>query len=149
MKHYDQTGETPLPQSGTFNNNVLTMAVGRTVLEEIYTEDAARDLNARGDDLRARLDGLADKHGLPVRFTGAGSMLNVHFTAAPIRAPRDVRRTDLRKRDLFHFDMMDQNHFLARTGMIVLSLPMTETEIAGLVAAVDEFFFSRGSLLAD
>lgn len=149
MKHYDQTGEKPLPQSGTFNNNVLTMAVGRTVLEEIYTEDAARDLNARGDDLRARLDGLADKHGLPVRFTGAGSMLNVHFTAAPVRAPRDVRGTDLRKRDLFHFDMMDQNHFLARTGMIVLSLPMTETEIAGLVAAVDEFFFSRKSLLAD
>lgn len=147
MRHYDQTGEKPLPQAGTFNNNVLTMTAGLAALEEIYTEDAARDLNARGDDLRRRLNTLAGKHGLPVQFTGVGSMLNIHFTAEPIRAPEDILKTDLRKRDLFHFDMMDQDHFLARTGMITLSLPMTETEIEAIAAAVDEFLVSRKSLL--
>ncbi len=148
MERYDQTGGNPLPQAGTFNNNVLTMRAGLAALEEIYTEDAARGLNARGDDLRARLNALAGGHGVPVRFTGAGSMLNVHFTDGPVRAPEDARKADPRKRALFHFDMMDQDRFLARTGMIVLSLPMTEAETDGLAAAVDEFFASRKTLLA-
>ena len=149
MQHYDPAGDKPLPQAGTFNNNVLTMVAGRVALEEIYTEEAARELNANGDDLRTRLNVLAERHGVPVQFTGVGSMLNIHFTGDPIRSPIDVHNTDLRKRDLFHFDMMDQNQYLARSGMIALSLPMTETEFEGFVSAVDEFFASRKSLLAD
>ena len=149
MQRFDQTGDNPLPQAGTFNNNVLTMAAGLAALEEIYTEDAARELNATGDDLRTKLNALAEKHGVPVQFTGVGSMLNIHFTADPIRSPDDVHKTDVRKRDLFHFDMMDQDQFLARSGMIALSLPMTGAEIDVFVAAVDEFFASRRSLLAD
>ncbi|MBH62064.1 MAG: aspartate aminotransferase family protein [Alphaproteobacteria bacterium] len=149
MTRYDQAGEDPLPQAGTFNNNVLTMTAGLAALEEIYTESAARDLNDRGDDFRHRLNELAKTHGVPVQFTGYGSMLNIHFTADPILSPQDMHKTDLRKRDLFHFDMMDQAQYLARSGMIVLSLPMTDSEIDSFVAAVDEFFASRKSLLAD
>jgi glutamate-1-semialdehyde 2,1-aminomutase len=149
MQRFDQSGDNPLPQSGTFNNNVLTMAAGLAALEEIYTEDVARELNATGDDLRTKLNALAEKHGVPVQFTGVGSMLNIHFTADPVRSPDDFHKTDVRKRDLFHFDMMDQDQFLARSGMIALSLPMTGAEIDVFVAAVDEFFASRRSLLAE
>lgn len=149
MQRYDQTGEKPLPQAGTFNNNVLTMTAGLAALEEIYTEDAARELNARGDDLHARLNDLTKKHGLPVQFTGVGSMINIHFTADPVRSPDDFHKTDARKRDLFHFDMMDQSQFLARSGMITLSLPMTDAEVDTFAAAVDEFFASRKTLLAE
>jgi hypothetical protein len=64
-----------------------------------------------------------------------------------MRGPTDVHRTDLRKRDLFHFDMMEHAHYHARTGMIALSLPMPDADCDGLAAAVDEFFVSRKSLL--
>lgn len=149
MERFDPTGEKPLPQAGTFNNNVLTMVAGRVAIEEIYTEDAARELNASGSDLRSQLNALAERHGVPVQFTGVGSMLNIHFTGDPIRSPIDVHKTDVRKRNLFHFDMMDQQQYLARSGMITLSLPMTGAEIDGFVAAVDEFFASRKSLLVE
>lgn len=149
MARYDQTGEDPLPQAGTFNNNVLTMTAGLAALDEIYTESVARDLNDRGEDFRNRLNELANSHDVPVQFTGYGSMLNVHFTTDHIRSPHDIRKTDLRKRDLFHFDMIDQNQYLARSGMIVLSLPMTAIETDSFVGAVDEFFASRKSLLVE
>ena len=54
-----------LPHAGTFNQNVLTMSAGLTGLTEIYTPERALAFNARGDQLRARLQELADKRGLP------------------------------------------------------------------------------------
>src|SRR6201996_7410071 len=60
---FDPRRNDALPHAGTFNNNVLTMSAGLTGLTEIYTPEAARGLNGRGDALRARLNGLCRKAG--------------------------------------------------------------------------------------
>jgi glutamate-1-semialdehyde 2,1-aminomutase len=146
---FDPRRADALPHAGTFNNNVLTMNAGLTGLTEIYTAEAAHALNARGDALRTRLNALCAAADAPVQFTGIGSMLAVHMMRGPIRTPEDAARGDAKLKELFFFDMLAHGIWLARRGMMALSLPIGDAECDKLADAVSEFLQSRASLLKD
>jgi glutamate-1-semialdehyde 2,1-aminomutase len=148
MGLFDPRRAGALPHAGTFNNNVLTMAAGYASLTEVYTPDACRALNALGEDLRARLNGVVASRGLPMQFTGIGSMLSVHMTGAPLRTWSDTAQGNAKARDLFFFDLVAAGFWLARRGMMVLSLPVTAADCDRLVRVVEEFAEARGALLA-
>ncbi|MBN8926009.1 MAG: aspartate aminotransferase family protein [Rhodospirillales bacterium] len=147
MDLFDPRRPDALPHAGTFNNNVLTMAAGLTGLTEIYTPEAAQALNARGDALRTRLNGLCEAAGAPIQFTGIGSMFAIHTVRGPIRSPADAARGDAKLKELFFFDMLAHGIWLARRGMFTLCLPIGDAECDKLAAAVEEFLSSRRSLL--
>jgi glutamate-1-semialdehyde 2,1-aminomutase len=147
MDRYDPRRKDAFAHAGTFNNNVLTMSAGIAALTEVYTPAACAALNARGEALRERLNGLARTADVAMQFTGIGSMMAVHFTAAPVRRSEDVAGTDARLKELFFFDMLAAGVWLARRGMINLSLPIGEAECAQFAAAVEEFLASRRVLL--
>ncbi len=147
MDLFDPRRPDALPHAGTFNNNVLTMSAGLTGLTEIYTSDASRALNARGDALRERLNGLCRAADAPLQFTGIGSMLAVHAMHGPVRSPADVAKGDAKLKELFFFDMLAQGIWLAKRGMMTLSLPIGDAECDKLAGAVEEFLASRRSLL--
>lgn len=126
-----------LSHAGTFNNNVLTMAAGIAGLEQVYTREAASDLNARGDKLREQLNqALAP---MAMQFTGQGSVMNLHPTGLLIRRPSDIPtdRNDLR--DLFFFHLLECGIYSARRGLFALSLPLTERELSRLTSATQAF----------
>ncbi|HWA79929.1 MAG TPA: aminotransferase class III-fold pyridoxal phosphate-dependent enzyme [Acetobacteraceae bacterium] len=148
LERFDPRRADALPHAGTFNNNVLTMSAGIAGLTEIYTKEAAEALNARGEGLRTRLNALCQQHGAPMQFTGIGSMMTVHFTAAPIRAPEDWATADPRLKELFFFDLLAAGFWIARRGMINLSLMTGEAECERLAEAVEEFLQARRPLLA-
>jgi glutamate-1-semialdehyde 2,1-aminomutase len=148
MDLFDPRRANALPHAGTFNNNVLTMSAGLAGLTEVYTPDAARALNARGDALRERLNALCRRHDAPMQFTGIGSMFAVHFTRDPVRSPADAAKGDQKLKELFFFDMLAQGIWLARRGMFAMCLPISDAECDKLAAAVEEFLASRRSLLA-
>ncbi len=147
MDLFDPRRPGALPHAGTFNNNVLTMSAGLTGLSEIYTPDAARALNARGDALRERLNGLCRAAGAPLQFTGIGSMLAVHAMRGAVRSPADAAKGDAKLKELFFFDMLAHGIWLARRGMFALSLPIGDAECDRLAGAVEEFLGSRRSVL--
>ena len=147
MDLFDPRRQDALPHAGTFNNNVLTMTAGLTGLTNVYTPEAARALNARGDDLRARLNALCEKANAPLQFTGIGSMLAVHTMRGPINSPEDAAQADPKLKELFFFDMLAHGIWLARRGMMTLSLPIGDAECNALAAAVEEFLSVRRSLL--
>ncbi len=147
MDLFDPRRPDALPHAGTFNNNVLTMNAGLVGLTEVYTPDAARVLNARGDALRERLNRLCVAADAPVQFTGIGSMLAVHTVRGSIRSPQDVARGDPRLKELFFFDMLAQGIWLARRGMMTLCLPIGDAECDKFAAAVEEFLASRRALM--
>ena len=147
MDLFDPRRADALPHAGTFNNNVLTMTAGLTGLTEIYTPDAATALNARGEALRRRLNNLCLAADAPVQFTGIGSMLAVHTMRGPISSPEDAAKADPKLKELFFFDMLARGIWLARRGMMTLSLPIGDTECDALAAAVEEFLSARRSLL--
>jgi glutamate-1-semialdehyde 2,1-aminomutase len=148
MDLFDPRRPDALPHAGTFNNNVLTMAAGLAGLNEVYTPDAARALNARGDALRERLNALCRSHDAPMQFTGIGSMFAVHFTRDPVHSAADAAKGDAKLKELFFFDMLEHGIWLARRGMFTLCLPIGDTECSRLAAAVEEFLSSRRSLLS-
>ena len=147
MERYDPRRADHFPHAGTFNNNVLTMNAGIAGLTKIYTAEAAAALNARGDRLRTRLNGLTRERGLAMQFTGLGSMLQVHMRGGTIRTPADAAQGDAALRDLFFFDLLARGHWFAKRGMAALSLAITDDDCDALAAAVEDFCAVRGSLL--
>jgi glutamate-1-semialdehyde 2,1-aminomutase len=147
MDLFDPRRPDALPHAGTFNNNVLTMNAGLVGLTEIYTPDAARALNARGDALRERLNDLCRAADAPVQFTGIGSMLAVHTMRGPVRSPADAAKSDAKLKELFFFDMLAQGIWLARRGMMTLCLPIGDAECDQFAGAVEEFLASRRGLM--
>jgi glutamate-1-semialdehyde 2,1-aminomutase len=148
MDLFDPRRPDALPHAGTFNNNVLTMTAGLTGLTEVYTPEATHALNARGDKLRTRLNQLCQQADAPIQFTGRGSMLAVHTMRGPINSPGDAAKSDPKLKELFFFDMLAHRIWLARRGMMTVSLPIGDAECDALVAAVEEFLSARSSLLA-
>ena len=148
MDLFDPRRPDALPHAGTFNNNVLTMSAGLAGLTEVYTPDAARALNARGDALRERLNALCRA----ARRAGAVHRHRLDARGALRRATRCARRPTRRRaiqklKELFFFDMLAQGIWLARRGMFTLCLPIGDAECDKLAAAVEEFLSSRRSLL--
>jgi len=136
-----------LPHAGTFNNNVLSMAAGAVAMGDIFTAAAAEALYARGDGLRETLNQVCAAAGVAMGFTGLGSMLAVHFREGPIERPYAATAAEEGLRELFFFDMLDAGIYLARRGMVALSLPVGEAEMARYVAAVTDFIEARGELM--
>jgi glutamate-1-semialdehyde 2,1-aminomutase len=147
MDLFDPRRADALPHAGTFNNNVLTMSAGLAGLTDVYTPDVARGLNARGEALRERLNGLCRAADAPVQFTGIGSMLAVHMMRGAVLSPEDAARGDAKVKELFFFDMLAHGIWLARRGMMTVSLPIGDAECDALAAAVEEFLSVRRSVL--
>jgi glutamate-1-semialdehyde 2,1-aminomutase len=149
MRRFDPLQPDALAHAGTFNNNVFTMAAGVAGLRDVYTAAAALALNARGDALRRRLNTVAREARFPMQFTGLGSMMNVHMCRGRVRSVRDLERSVRPLSDLFYFQALDHGVWLARRGMINLSLPIGDAECDRLVRAVEAFIESSNRIVAD
>lgn len=147
MAGFDPGRPDAWPHAGTFNNNILTMSAGVAGLEQVYPPEVAVTLNIKGDALRNRLNAICLSKRLPAHFTGRGSMMNIHFGWDPVRGPEDTKKTPQALRDLFHMDLLSRGIYLARRGMINLSVPMTDADFDALAAAVEEVLTVRGALI--
>jgi len=148
MSIYDPHKPGYVGHAGTFNNNVLTMSAGVAGLSWLYTPAEAERLNRAGDALRERLNASGREAGLPVKVTGVGSIMAVHFQRRPIERPEDAEETPQALRALFHLEMLARGYYIARRGFISLSIVHGEREFDGFAEAFADFLESNRSLLA-
>ncbi len=148
MAVFDSHKPGALVHSGTFNNNMLSMSAGMLAMGEIFDDSAAEALRKRGDGLRDALNAICAKHGVAMQFTGIGSMVQPHFRLGQILRPYTASAQEDGLRELFFLDMMKAGIYIARRGMVALSLPVGEAELARYIAAVEEFCASRKPLMA-
>jgi glutamate-1-semialdehyde 2,1-aminomutase len=148
MDLFDGHRPGALPHAGTFNNNVWSMAAGCVALGEIFGPAEAEALYTRGEALRAALNAACAEAGAAMQFTGRGSMMAAHFRPGPIAAPYVATAEEEQRRELFFLDMLEAGIYLARRGMICLSLPQGPEDDAALLAALREFLAARAPLLA-
>jgi glutamate-1-semialdehyde 2,1-aminomutase len=146
MQAFDPRRPDCLSHPGTFNNNVLTMAAGIAGLTHLYTRQAASDLNAKGERLRRQVNDLFHQHRAPLHFTGLGSVMNVHPAKEPINRPGDVAGRDRRLRELYFFDLLSDGIYIAYRGLVALTLPIDEIELAQFLRATERFLARRGHL---
>jgi glutamate-1-semialdehyde 2,1-aminomutase len=147
MRHLDLRGGGSLSQGGTFNNNVMTMAAGLVGARDVYTPEACRRLNALGDGLRDELNGLGKSLGIAFQATGIGGVLNTHWHGGAITDPAQVESATAPKRRLFHLDMMERGFHTAQRGMINLSLPLQDADLAGFVQATRGYLMTHAGIL--
>jgi glutamate-1-semialdehyde 2,1-aminomutase len=147
MERFDPSRPDALPHSGTYNNNVLTMAAGAAGLREVFTAEEAVRLNEDGERLKARLNALAEAKDLPLHVSGTGSILGLHLQRRPVVTPSDTAETRPEARALVHLELLDRGVNIARRGFMSLSLPLTSADHDTLVAAVEEILSEYGDLI--
>jgi glutamate-1-semialdehyde 2,1-aminomutase len=147
MARFDPRHPDALPHSGTYNNNVLTMAAGVAGLSQVFTPEAALTLNGAGDALRDRLNRLARQAAVRVQVAGVGSIMCVHFHDRPLKNPADAEASDPSARALFHLDMLERGIYLARRGFISPSLALEATDYDAFAAAFEDFLDTYGAVL--
>ncbi|MDX1576805.1 MAG: aminotransferase class III-fold pyridoxal phosphate-dependent enzyme, partial [Kiloniellales bacterium] len=150
MARFDPRSAGAFPHAGTFNNNVLSMAAGTAGLEAVFTPEAARELSARGEALRARLNGIAEAKGAAMQVTGVGSVMTVHFgrcAREEIRSVDDLAAADQDARALFHLEMLARGQYLARRGLMSLSLALDEDDLEAFAEAAADVLAVHGALL--
>jgi glutamate-1-semialdehyde 2,1-aminomutase len=147
MQRFDPRRPDALAHAGTFNNNVLTMAAGYAGLSQVLTREAIDGVNARGDRLRTELNALFAREGVALQATGLGSLLTLHGTAVPVRSVADLAHSNALVKDLVFFDLLARGVFIARRGMMALSLPVGDAECDAVLAAVQDVVQTRKSVL--
>ena len=147
MSRLDPRDPEALVHSGTFNNNVLTMAAGLAGLEKVLTPQATIKLNEAGDRLRERLQDVADARKIPAQVMGIGSMICVHFQGEPIRRPADAEKTRPGTRKLLQLEMNLKGFYLSRRGFMSMSLPLTDQDYDSFVTTFEEFLDENATVL--
>ena len=144
MKGFDPREDNAWPHAGTFNNNIITMSAGFTGISEIFTAEKCIRLNRKGDLFRERLNQIIKRKKLPMQVSGIGSMNNIHFQSGKIIHP-SISSIQKRKLDLMHLDMIIAGVYLARRGMMNLSIPMQNKDFEFIEKVFEEFLDSRQS----
>lgn len=122
--------KTPLPHSGTFNANPITMVAGVTAMR-LLTRDEIIRLGALGDRARDGVAAAMRAAGMPGQVTGMGSLFRIHVHDRPLSDYRSMLMTAAEKDVLGAIVeyMRDQGVFVNERGVCSLSTPMGEAEI--------------------
>ena len=128
----------PLPHSGTFSANPMTMTAGLVAME-LYTRDEVERLNALAENARKQLREAVEVAGIPAMVNGAGSMFRIHLglSEEPVgyrQVLPDKQRSVWLKKLLDHAH--EQGIMLINTATGALSTPMTQQEIDRLSEAL-------------
>ena len=148
LEAYDPRHVSSLSHSGTFNNNTLAMSCGLAGIRDIYTPEAALELNALGDYFRSRLQDVAS--GTKMVVTGIGAILTVHFLDNGLvpACKADVdRHTVPGLKRLFWYWCLRESFWITERGMLSLILGTTKDEVDSYVEIVHSFINEHGHLL--
>lgn len=139
MAVFDPTrGKPALPHGGTFTANPVTMRAGLAAMQAL-TPEAFAHLDDLGTIVRDGTNDALARLGLPGRCVGLGSLFKVHFTGGPITDYRSVYPGAVEKARLaaFHRGLLNRGVLSASYGLFALSTPMTRTDAANILAAIE------------
>ncbi|WP_441232088.1 aspartate aminotransferase family protein [Tardiphaga sp. 215_C5_N2_1] len=130
------SGKPLLPHGGTFSANPVTMRAGIAALE-LLDEAAFERLDQIGQAVRDSINTNFEEFGVPGCAVGRGSLLRVHFTDRHVRDYRSAYANPLETRRLGRFvaTLLDHGVIAASTGLMALSLPMTDVDIDAINSA--------------
>jgi glutamate-1-semialdehyde 2,1-aminomutase len=147
MQRYDHRIPGAFKHAGTFNNNVCTMMAGHAVLTKIFTPNVADAFAVACEEFRVDLNDAMAKMGVPVRFTGLGSLITIHFSHKPINTPNDIPPASKPLGQLFHMESILRSILVAARGDIFFSLAVTSEQRRNLHQAIMAFVDDYGALI--
>lgn len=131
MEQFNPLNPQALAHAGTFNNNTLTMAAGVVAIDHYLTPAALDALYARGEAFRQRIAATFAAKNAPFYVTGMGSIMNIHGSHAEDAVSKTLGQ-------ILHLEMLARGIWFAQRGLVALSLPIGEPEMAGFIAALSD-----------
>jgi glutamate-1-semialdehyde 2,1-aminomutase len=129
-------------QVGTFNGNPLSMAAAQAALTEVLTPAAYEHFEALDTRLRAGLDEVIARYGLPCHTVGLGAKGCVVFSAEPLYEYRDYATKVDEELSILAW-LYHMNHGIFMTPGVdeqwTLSVAHTEEDIQRYVDAYEAF----------
>lgn len=128
-----------MPHFGTYNGNALVMAAAAAV-DEICTQQALDEAEARNDRAMTAMDEIIRTHELPAHTVGFGVKGAVTWSPTPVRNYRDYKRTDFHVAELSWLWGLNRG-VLTPPGLDeqwLVSLAHTDADMALLVDALEE-----------
>jgi glutamate-1-semialdehyde 2,1-aminomutase len=147
MDRYDPKRSDGLRHAGTFNNNICSMMAGLAGLTRVFTAARARAFLIESENFRLELNAEMRKSGVPMTFTGLGSLFALHFTHKPISAPKDITPASRRLVQVFHLECLLKGVLTAYRGDVFLSLAATDAHRSALRHVVLSFAESYRPLI--
>jgi glutamate-1-semialdehyde 2,1-aminomutase len=136
MSLYDPSSGPPRVQhAGTFNGNPMTAAAGVATLE-LLTPEAYRELEQKGDYLRARLRKLFSEMEAPMGVTGVASLFALQFTSAPVTDYRSFAKNDKKMQRTMFLGLINEGYLMSNRCAGNVSTVHERGEIDGFVDAV-------------
>ena len=140
MQLFSPEQPNPVMHASTFSGNALTMAAGFAAMQALSEPDIAR-LNRYGDRLREGFNHAFQQAGVHGQATGMGSLVNLHFTDAPLHDARDAIAGMIDSgfmTRLLHLSLVRRGVMPASRLMFCVSTPMTEADIELAITALHE-----------
>ena len=128
--------------SGTMSGNPVSAAAGLATLDELEKDGVYPRLYDLSERLRAGLEAIGRKLGLPLRVMGDGPVLQPFFTEGEIQNHADVLEADARAASAFGLELIRRGIFVNPDGKLYLSLSLTDADIDTTLEA------ARGALEA-
>ena len=110
------------------------MTAGIATLTELTSAEIER-INYLGKQLRAGLRQALNELGVTARVTGAGSLIQLHFTRGEVRDWRSAATANVELRSLFHLLLLENGIFAATRTFFNISTPMCDAAISKLIEA--------------
>ena len=139
MGIFDSTHPAHVPHAGTFNNNITSMAAGIEVLANVYTADVATAFTDRGDELRENIAQVLARCPLALCVSGSGTMMAIHARAQRPTDGESAADKDPALQEMLFLGLLRRGIYIAPRGMINLSLPVTDDQLATFLGALDDF----------
>ena len=131
-------GAPVLAPSGTFSGNNFTLAAGLATIRAL-TDEVYEHLDSLGSRLGMKLGPVFDDAGIPNQVHAVGSVVNVYLTDKPARDYRSFRTHDAALFERISLAVHLKGYSLGHPPMaMMLSSPMTNEHIDGLVEALEE-----------
>jgi len=140
MEVFDPTrGKPALPHGGTFSANPMTMRAGLAAMELLNSPTFER-LDHMGNTVRQGIRTALKRHDVAGTVVGRGSLLKVHFTHRVVQDYRSAFPTadEAHRLALFNRGLLNRGILAAGYGLMALSTPMTDADIAEIVHAADQ-----------
>ncbi|MEF9672626.1 hypothetical protein QNM99_11465 [Pseudomonas sp. PCH446] len=105
-----QTGPKGVFMGGTCNGTPSTLAAVQATLEELARPGTYETLFALGDYMRAQLNGIVQRLGIPAQSAGYGSAWLLYFFEGPYSQYTDLLRNDDQRDMVFRRCLIERQH---------------------------------------
>jgi glutamate-1-semialdehyde 2,1-aminomutase len=129
-------GRAPITAASTFGGNVTAMAAGIACVEQL-TPELHDHVTALGDRLRAGIDEIGRRHGIPLHATGAGHLTGLHWAAERVVDYRTRMQDDDGKVTNLVMGLMNEGYFTFSFGYLLVNRAFTEEQIDDFHAALE------------